>query len=83
MVVIKHASLFTSTLLSKVLAVSGRLGKAALAQLNGKLHGSLSSWLGPALHWALLSGCSRSACSIGSPSGDAFCLDSTPQVLSF
>lgn len=30
MVVIKHASLFTSTLLSKVLAVSGGLGKAAL-----------------------------------------------------
>ena len=34
MVVIKHASLFTSTLLSKVLAVSGRLYQASVAWIT-------------------------------------------------
>ena len=61
MVVIKHASLFTSTLLSKVLAVSHRVGKIQMVRLVQ------TAWLavplcpagcGSALHCTLLSNCS-------------------------
>ena len=71
MVVIKHASLFTSTLLSKVLAVSGHVDSEALVAWPLQ-----SAWLAVppclagrvlTLHWVLLGSLILSACSVGSP----------------